>query len=221
MVARARSRDRMHRVREFVLASAAEGAGRKLPAEREFAQRYDLPRNAVRRMLAELEAEGWIRREVGRGTFVAVADGNGARSPAAASPAQLMEARLRVEPAAVELVVVHATAADFERMDHCLDRAERALTLDEFELWDAAFHQAIAAATHNALIARIFDLFHDARQQAEWGKLRDRVITEALRLDYQRQHRAIVAAFKHRDADAARLAVIAHLTCASRNLFGG
>lgn len=223
MVARARSRDRMHRVREFVLASAAEGAGRKLPAEREFAQRYDLPRNAVRRTLAELEAEGRIRREVGRGTFVAAAgvDGNGGRSPAAASPAQLMEARLRFEPAAVELVVVHATAADFERMDHCLGRAERALTLDEFELWDAAFHQAIAAATHNTLIARIFDLFHDARQQAEWGKLRDRVITEELRLEYQRQHRAIVAAFKHRDADAAREAVIAHLTYASRNLFGG
>ncbi len=132
-----------------------------------------------------------------------------------------MDARLRIEPAAVELIVVNATPADYERMDHCLDRAEAAVTLGEFELWDAALHQAMAAAAHNALIAGIFELFHAARQQTEFGKLRDRIVTETLRLEYQRQHRAIVAALKARDAAAARAAVVAHLTCAHRSLFEG
>jgi len=211
-------------LRAFVIdqAGAPDAIGRKLPTEREFAERFALPRNAVRRTLADLEAEGCIRREVGRGTFVASPSAPSAGEALAApraSPAELMDARLRIEPAAVELIVVNATPTDFERMDHCLARAEAALTLGEFELWDAALHQTLAAASHNALIMRIFDLFHAARQQTEFGKLRDRIVTEPLRLDYQRQHRAIVAALKARDATAARAAIVAHLTCAHRNLF--
>jgi DNA-binding FadR family transcriptional regulator len=213
-------------LRAFLLAQtlAPDGPGRKLPTERAFASSFALPRNAVRRTLADLEAEGRIRREVGRGTFITSAPAPATAdlpNVARASPGELMDARLRIEPAAVELIVVNATPADYQRMDHCLDRAEAAVTLGEFELWDAALHQAMAAAAHNALIAGIFELFHAARQQTEFGKLRDRIVTEALRLEYQRQHRAIVAALKARDAAAARAAVVAHLTCAHRNLFDG
>lgn len=222
MASRIVSRQSTHALRAFVLAHARDdhASGRRLPTEREFAEQFGVPRNAVRRTLADLEAQGCIRREVGRGTFVAAAP---AAEPMAtapgASPAELMEARLRIEPAAVELIVVNATAADFERMHHCLDRGEAAITLSEFELWDAALHQALAAAAHNALIAAIFELFHAARQQTEFGKLRDRIVTETLRLDYQRQHRSIVATLRSRDAEAARTAIIAHLSYAHRKLF--
>jgi DNA-binding FadR family transcriptional regulator len=226
MAPRILSRESVRALHAFVAAQAAlpDAAGCRLPTERELAGRFGVPRNAVRRALADLEAQGCIRREVGRGTFVAAAPPSAASEPPVApraSPAELMDARLRIEPAAVELIVVNATAADFDRMDHCLERAEAAVTLSEFELWDAALHQALAAAAHNALIARIFELFHAARQQTEFGKLRDRIVTEALRLEYQRQHRAIVTALKARDATAARSAVVAHLTCAHRNLFDG
>jgi DNA-binding FadR family transcriptional regulator len=210
-------------LRQFILerGSAPDAAGARLPTEREFARQFRLPRNAVRRTLAELEADGRLRREVGRGTFLAPPRPAGEDTALpGTSPAELMEARLRVEPGVVELVVVNATAADFARMHQCLQRAEAATTLAQFELWDAALHQAVAAATHNTLVARIFDLFHEARQHAAFGKLRDRIVTEPLRLDYQRQHRRIVAALEARDAPAAREAVIAHLPCARGNLFG-
>lgn len=226
MASRIHNRTLVRELRAFVLVQAGTpgASGRRLPTERAFAERFGLARNAVRRTLADLEAEGRIRREVGRGTFIAsapAAPSGDASQANRASPGELMDARLRMEPAAVELIVVNATVADYARMDHCLDRAEAAVTLGEFELWDAALHQALAAATHNALIAGIFDLFHAARQQTEFGKLRDRIVTEALRLEYQRQHRAIVAALKARDAASARAAVVAHLTCAHRNLFDG
>jgi DNA-binding FadR family transcriptional regulator len=212
-----------HALRQYILerSTSPDAAGTRLPTEREFARQFGLPRNAVRLTLAELEADGRLRREVGRGTFIAPARAAGEESALpGTSPAELMEARLRVEPAVVELVVVHATAADFARMHQCLQRAEAATTLAQFELWDAALHQAVAASTHNTLIGRIFDLFHEARQHAAFGKLRDRIVTESLRLDYQRQHRRIVAALEARDAPAAREAVLAHLTCARGNLFG-
>lgn len=223
---RSASRTGAQRMRDFINAAAADGtlaAGARLPTEREFARRFAIPRNAVRKTLAQLEAEGAITRHVGRGTFVAARiDGNAAalESVAHTSPAELMEARLRIEPALAELIVTNATPADFDRMEMCLDKAERATTLDEFELWDAALHQAIATATHNRLVIKVLDMVTALRQQAEWGKLKDRIVTPERRLRYQQEHRAIVRALRERDAERARLAVIEHLQHARRNLFG-
>ncbi|HEX6002619.1 MAG TPA: GntR family transcriptional regulator, partial [Burkholderiales bacterium] len=143
------------RLRDYIIAAAGNGTfapGARLPTEREFAKRFALPRNAVRRTLAQLEAEGTITRHVGRGTFLAARAQDalhGLGGVAHTSPAELMEARLRIEPALAELIVTNATPADFDRMETCLDKAERATTLDDFELWDAALHEAMADATHN------------------------------------------------------------------------
>lgn len=223
---RARSRDGGRRIAEYVRAAAAEGAiapGARLPTEREFARRFGVPRHAVRRTLAQLEAEGAITRHVGRGTFLAGAAGPDAlpaASVAHTSPGELMEARLRIEPALAELIVTNATPADFARMESCLERAEKAATLDEFELWDAALHQALAEATHNRFVTRVLELVTAVRRQAEWGKLKDRIVTPERRLRYQEEHRAIVRALKERDAERARSAIVAHLQHARRNLFG-
>jgi DNA-binding FadR family transcriptional regulator len=213
----------VQRIREFILRQVAEGnAGDapRLPTERELVQRFAVPRHAVRRALARLEAEGSIVRQVGRGTFLAnPADGS---PPSLAapdiSPAELIEARLRLEPAIAELVVVNATAGDFERIETCLDRAQRAPTLDGFELWDAALHHAIASASHNRFVLRIFDMVTTVRRQAEWGKLKDRIVTPERRVQYQEEHRRIVAALKERDAERAQAAMKAHLLHAQSNL---
>lgn len=218
-----RNSDGAQDVRAFLLEVVAQGAvgpGGKLPTERELAARFALPRNTVRKTLAQLEAEGAITRHVGRGTFLADSGGFPADSLSHTSPAELMEARLRLEPAMAELIVINATPADFERMDTCLERAERGATLDDFEVWDAALHQALAAATHNRFMIRVFDMATAVRHQTEWGKLKDRVVTPERRLKYQEEHRAIVQALQKRDADRARAAILAHLQHARRNLFG-
>ena len=216
-------RDGAQDIRAFLLEAVAQGSigpGGKLPTERELAQRFALPRNSVRKTLAQLEAEGAITRHVGRGTFLADAGGFPADSITHTSPAELMEARMRLEPVLADLIVISATPADFERMDTCLDRAEHGTTLDDFEVWDAALHQAMAAATHNRFIIRVFDMATAVRHQTEWGKLKDRVVTTERRVKYQQEHRAIVNALKARDADRARAAILTHLQHARRNLFG-
>ncbi|HYC45542.1 MAG TPA: FCD domain-containing protein [Burkholderiales bacterium] len=225
---RGAARSSARAIREFIVNGAANGSlapGSKLPTERELARRFAVPRNAVRATLAQLEAEGSITRHVGRGTFLAgrAADpeaGFSAESFAHTSPAELMEARLRIEPAIAELIVTNATPADFERMEACLAKAEDARTLDEFELWDAALHQAIGTATHNRFVSRVLDMVAAVRHQAEWGKLKDRIVTPERRIEYQQEHRDIVEALKARDADRARAAIVAHLQHARRNLFG-
>jgi DNA-binding FadR family transcriptional regulator len=220
------SRNSARRVRDFITGAVSDGKlgpGAKLPTERELAKRFDVPRNAVRRTLAQLEAEGSITRHVGRGTFLAGKASDARQFPGDSvmhtSPAELMEARLRIEPALAELIVTNATAADFERMEACIEKAERAPTLDEFELWDAALHQALATATHNRFVTRVLDMVAAVREQSEWGKLKDRIVTPERRLQYQLEHRAIVQALKARDAESARGSILAHLQHARRNLF--
>jgi GntR family uxuAB operon transcriptional repressor len=210
------------------MTAATDGSlapGARLPTERELARRFAVPRNAVRKTLAQFEAEGSVTRHVGRGTFLASPRSFGVatvefESVANTSPAELMEARLRLEPALAELIATNATPADFERMEVCLEKAARAITLDEFELWDAALHQALAAATHNRFVIRVLDMVTAVRQQAEWGKLKDRIVTPERRIKYQEEHRDIVRALKDRDAERARTYIIAHLQHARRNLFG-
>lgn len=228
IVTRARSREGAQRIREYILGNAADGTlnpGNRLPTERELAKRFSVPRNAVRKTLAQLEAEGSITRHVGRGTFLAgrttaVSADFPQDSVAHTSPAEVMEARLRIEPALAELIVTNATPADFERMETCLEKAEKAATLDEFELWDAALHEALAEATHNRFVIRVLDMVTAVRQQAEWGKLKDRIVTPERRIQYQEEHREIVRALKERDAERARAGIVSHLQHARRNLFG-
>ena len=110
--------------------------------------------------------------------------------------------------------------ANFDPMGTYLEKAEHAATLDEFELWDAALHQAMASASHNRFVVRILDIVTAVRQQSEWGKLKDRIVTRERRLKYQQEHRAIVAALKNRDDTRAKEAIVVHLQHAQRNLFG-
>ena len=74
--------------------------------------------------------------------------------------------------------------ANFDPMGMYLEKAEHAATLDEFELWDAALHQAMASASHNRFVVRILDIVTAVRQQSEWGKVKDRIVIDPRRTRY-------------------------------------
>ncbi|WBY00335.1 FCD domain-containing protein [Ramlibacter tataouinensis] len=217
-------------LREFILDNLRAGrwrAGDRLPPERSLSDQFTLSRGSVRKVLQDLRGLGLIEQTVGSGTYVtegadAVIRTLPAVRPAAVqtSPAELMEARITLEPAVLELVVAQATAADFERMDECCERAEAAQTLEEFEHWDGLLHEVIAGATRNSFVTGVFRLMNQARAQTEWGALKRRSVTPERRQEYQREHRRLVQALKARDLEQARSAALAHLEHVRRNLFG-
>ncbi|HUY02242.1 MAG TPA: FadR/GntR family transcriptional regulator [Rhodocyclaceae bacterium] len=215
-------------IRDYLLQGITQGSltpGQKLPTERDLAERYKVPRSAARKILAGLETEGYITRAVGSGTFVADQTLRQPRelppiNEAHVSPAQIMEARLLFEPGLAELAVTNATPADFARFAACLEKSEAARTVEEFELWDGALHQAIAAATHNTLVIRFFELIHTLRQQAEWGKLKRRSLTPERRQATRREHRDLVEAILERDPERARKSLATHLRKVRDNLLG-
>ena len=201
--------------------------GAKLPTERELAERLDLPRSAVRDALASLETEGAVVRLIGSGTFVAKTVLVRGRAPAEsplflrdASPAEIMEARTLIEPRLASLAVAQANAADFERMEACNRQAQASNSLDVFERWDAALHQAIAEATHNRLVVDLYGAITAAREHADWGELKRASLTPERRDVYREEHRRIVAALRARDAGAAEAEVLAHLKRVRENLLG-
>lgn len=136
------------------------------------------------------------------------------------APADVMTVRRLFEPTAMSLVVAWATARDFDEMDRCLRGGERAADHDEFEVWDAALHRSIIAATRSPLLIRLYAEVERARHGRVWGDLKRRSATAARRDEYRRDHQEIVAALRLRDADRATAAMRTHLARVSRHLLG-
>lgn len=222
------STDSAYVLKETLLAnlrSGVWGEGQRLPAERHLAQSYGVPRSAVRNALQQLKEMDLIRQRVGSGTYVAP-DFASRLPPSAAngsvqqvSPADLMEARLVLEPALIDLVIRNAHTADFGELEECCRQAELATTLEQFEYWDGAFHRRIAHASHNAFLIQVFGLIQEIRDGGEWGVLKKRSVTPERRQTYLNEHRNLLNALRARDADAARRLALAHLLNVRRNLF--
>jgi DNA-binding FadR family transcriptional regulator len=171
-----------------------------------------------------MKERGIISQTVGSGTYVtdhaaAAVKGLGLGDPGRqTSPAELMDARLALEPAIIEMVIGCATPVDFERMEACCVNAEAASTLEDFEHWDAMLHEAIADAAHNSFVSSVFKLMNQVRAQGEWGMLKKRSVTPERRIAYQNEHRRLVDAIKDRDQDRAKSLIREHLLNVHRNL---
>jgi DNA-binding FadR family transcriptional regulator len=218
-----------------VVAGAIEGSLRKriaagewsatgrLPAERELAAQYGVARNTVRRAVEAIAHDGIIERHVGRGTFV-----NGGATELAdivqrvtgVSPADLMAARLIVEPQAAAIAAKNASSSDLQMIAEAHQRASDAHQNDEFEHWDTQFHQRIFAATRNELLVSVHDILQVIRSRNAWIELKRKGFSENRRRDYCTHHGEIIAALKNRDAEGAAQAMRLHIETIELALFG-
>lgn len=198
------------------------GSGDKLPTEKALIEQFSAARNTVRKSLAKLEDEKVIVRHVGRGTFVRdeKADANTAELIAwtEASPAEINETRVLLEPTIAELVVSRATQSDINYAKTCLDGTFEAKTLEKYEYWDAQLHATIIKASKNNMLTNIYQAIHQARQRVEWHELKRRSLNEARRKNYDKEHAQIVESLSRRDAVALRHALKSHLQSVSSNM---
>lgn len=233
------------RLAELILAESERAGlrpGSRLPTERQLAAGLGVTRSGVRHALAALEADGLISREVGRGTFLSEAAGLALTAVRAAgetgppgddpprpetgppppdfAPADVMTIRRLIEPQALPLVVLWATARDFGEMERCVAGGDHAVSYEEFETWDLALHRCIMAAAHSPLLSALYGVVESARHGQVWGDLKRRSASRDRRAVYQQDHRAIVAALRARDADAAVEAMRTHLARVAEHLLG-
>ena len=194
----------------------------RLPPERSLCRELGVNRGALRKALAVLEAEGQIWRHVGRGTFVgtrpAETVGDVSRIGSRTNPADVMEARLLIEPELARLAARNATSTDVDEMRHCIRKTKSARDWRVYEAWDTKLHRAVAAATHNALLLSLFDTLNIVRRATVWGRLRVAKPTPDPSHHSFAEHDALFAAIAERDLDLAAACMRRHLETVRRNL---
>ncbi len=197
------------------LAQQALPPSTRLPPERELSGSLGVSRGDLRKALAILEGQGELWRHVGKGTFVGarpVVEINSVAAIAAqTNPAEVMRARLAIEPEMAREAALHATADDIAELRLCLDGARRAETWRHYETWDNRLHRAVAEAAHNALLLSIFDTMNAVRRAVVWGRMRaDRPRPPPDHHSFA-EHDAIVAAIEERNLSAAASRMRSHL----------
>jgi DNA-binding FadR family transcriptional regulator len=197
------------------LAQRGLAAGGRLPPERELCDILGVSRGDLRKGLAVLEARGELWRHVGKGTFLGERPASELASVAAiaarTSPAEVMRARLVVEPELAREAALHATAGDIRQLRACSAGARRAATWRHYETWDNRLHRAIAEAAHNPALTAVFDTLNAVRRTVVWGRLRDDSPHPPVDHHSFSEHDAIVAAIEERDRTAAAARMRLHL----------
>jgi DNA-binding FadR family transcriptional regulator len=220
-------------VKEALRARITEGfwtEGCKLPPERGLAEEFGASRNTIRKAIRSLAADAYISTTENSRPVVAYVrkdnadptkteDRDGAKSHRAisedyildASPLEVLEARLVIEPEAAALATLRARSDDIQEMQTALAASLAAKNLDDFEYWDGRLHQAIFKATRNTALIGYYRAVNQIRNQPSWIALKKKSVTGERQRLYDRQHTAIVNAIINRLPDKAKSVMRAHL----------
>jgi DNA-binding FadR family transcriptional regulator len=193
--------------------------GDKIPSERDLSRMLGCSRETLRRALAELERHGELWRHVGQGTFL------GERPPGhpvreailvqGASPIQLLQARMTIEPSVAAEAARLASPAQVAWLTEVIERGRAATTRSECEQLDAAFHRGIAEVTGNPILLGLLDYLAGVRRHAawqrEWEQTYRRLGVSAFTALHCDQHARVVDCIARGAGDAAATAMRLHL----------
>lgn len=188
--------------------------GSRLPPERQLAEHFGVHRSSLRQALKALETMGVVTQRVGDGTYMTSDAASILSAPIefmiivdGISFAELMEARLIVEPELAARAAERATANDLIDLRAALD----AMKASRHDLTvrvqhDLTFHETIARASANRVCQRMFSAIHKATNKgmALTTSVDDFKVTI-------RFHEAIYKAIWRREPEQARRHMIEHL----------
>jgi GntR family transcriptional repressor for pyruvate dehydrogenase complex len=198
-------------------------SGNKLPNERDLSEKFGVSRTVVREAMKALAQEGLIEVQPGRGTYVVYQTmdavkrslGNLAIFDKEQHWEDLVQVREMFEPGIAYLAALNATPEDILTMTEAVETMESALeNADVYIAADNKFHNALANATGNKLIASLLDpiigLLIEQRRfvfKSKHGGPRAGQVF----------HKRILKAIKEQDAVAAQQAMTDHLKQVSRD----
>jgi DNA-binding FadR family transcriptional regulator len=179
--------------------------GSQIPTESELVDMLGVGRGVIREALATLKAFGLIDSKAGRGTFVT-------RKPSelvtwiisiGSDNDELLEARYGIDAWINYLAARKATPEDIARISELAEQMERAVeenkNLDEIVILDGEFHDALANATHNSVLARLSVIMAASLERSR----RANISTLDLLEEAIRSHREIVEAIRNHDPNTA------------------
>ncbi|MFG1954212.1 FadR/GntR family transcriptional regulator [Micromonospora sp. NPDC048830] len=221
----------MEQVRRTSLADQAAGLllarirsgewelGAKLPGETTLAPQLGVGRSTVREAIRQLAGRGVLQSRQGAGVFVTALDASEDWDLILrrADISAVIEARIAIEGEAAALAAERRTPADLRAMRRALERRqEQRVAIEEHVDTDMAFHRSIIAASHNEILAGLFDDFVPRLREAmvEMLRIRGHFGDDA---DHD-AHVWMLDAIVARDADTARALSRAHLRSLQQGL---
>ncbi len=196
--------------------------GDRLLAERELADQFQVSRASVREAIRTLEMLGVIDIRPGEGTFVRSSGADDIIRPLAmflaverSSILDMFEMRRVFETATAGLAAERASSDEIDQIRSTLENMQEGLNVQDSEKgqeFDAAFHYAVAEATHNSLLIKLFKTVSEEFAKAN-SVARRRLYHDSAR-NAQRiidQHSEIFEAIRARSPQAASKAMLEHL----------
>lgn len=171
-------------------------------AEKVLTEQLGIGRTPIREALQRLSSEGLVHHLPNRGMFVSGISATGVQ--------QIYEFRILIDGYAARLAATRATPEqirDLEHLQQQLVRATEENDIDRYVALDRRFHDVLAAAAHNGLVAevvpRIFNLhlrlwFFISKKTGSW---------HGIARDHEEMTRGVVDALTGRDPDRAELAM--------------
>ena len=202
--------------RQILLGQLAPG--HKLPSESVIVREQGVSRTVVREAISRLQASGFVETRHGIGTFVLEREepqGIHLTSATAASVRSILELRMGLETQAAALAAGRRTEEQLLQMRQALDDYQNALANNDGSVeHDLRFHKLIAQATGNTYFTDIIcqlgrtviprtRINADERGDADLQQLGQMAVLE---------HEAILRAIRRQDPDAARAAMLLHLS---------
>ncbi|WP_432134560.1 MULTISPECIES: FadR/GntR family transcriptional regulator [unclassified Streptomyces] len=208
-----------------MIVSGALRPGDRLPKESELAADLGLSRNSLREAVRALSLIRILDVRQGDGTYVTSLD-----------PQLLLEAlsfvvdfhrddtvleflavRRILEPAATAMAALRVSERQLDALDARLDRLGERPSVEELVSADLEFHRDIVRGAGNSVLCSLLDGLSGPTTRARiWRGLTQRdAVARTLS-----EHRAILAALRDRDAEAARSWATVHIASVERWLRG-
>ncbi len=198
-----------------VIQSEAYQPGDRLPPIMEMARRFGVGHPTLREALRKLEVIGIVEIKHGSGVYIKhdrdlllVSNPVFGGAVSKKLMLDLIEARMPIEVKTVGLAALHATDAHLEQMAHLMETAEANLDNDAvLSPTNLAFHQKIAEASGNTVLAQLLDVLMDLFRDEH------RVLLDIYgdREKDHEEHVALLDAIRRRDASLAQELMQAHL----------
>ena len=196
------------RLKERIV-SGAYRPGQKLPSESELCREFSASRLSVRGALGQLSAQGLVRTQQGKGSFVCPrASEEEAALPfpgASISRTDFFELRRILETEIAGLAAQRAGQETIDRLRELSFQMQRAEKQAEMAEADEAFHLLLAEASQNAAIRAVFQML---RPYIHTMMVQN---VSVLGADGCTAHLKIVAAIEARDSELAKAHMAEHL----------
>ncbi len=200
-----------------LIGSGQLAPGARLPPEAELADVLGTSRNTVREAVRALVTARVLDVRRGDGTYVTslrpelLLEGIGAAAELMQDgfTLELVQVRRILEPAATAMAAGRISNETLAELELCLHRMSNAASHDELVQFDAEFHELVAAAAGNAILA---SMLNGVSSRTTRGRVWRGVIEAGATERTISEHAGILAALRARDPRLAEAAALLHVS---------